>query len=163
MAIPRFGVTDSEVRDFYFPQLAAFSSSTTPTDSTVDGMVNAEAAILAGRLASKDISSSTIDTDAGATYPIAYAWCADTVRLGVAVRAAQAMAGFGPNAEAWSKELAARYEQLDKYGYSILGDAVAPSEEPNGPRWHVGNHSLDTGNESDISDAIPRFRRDDEL
>ena len=163
MAIPVFGVTDTEVRAYYFPQLAAFSSSTNPTDVTVDGMIAAEAAKLAGKLSAVSVSATDLDDDSGATYPIAYAWCQDVVRLGAAVRVAWSQAGFGENATSLAAELERRYKELEDSGSVVLGDAPTPSQLPNGPQWHVGNHSLDTGDATDISDAIPRFRRSDEL
>lgn len=163
MAVATFAVVHGDVQAHYFPQLAAFGAATDPTSTAVGQMISAEAAVLAGRLAAQSVSASVLSADAGATYSNAYAWCQDTIRLGAALRVSWAMAGGNPSAEAWEKELEQRYADLAKHGYVILGDAPEPSEEPNGPRWHVGNHSLDTGEDDDISDAIPRFRRDDEL
>jgi|GEM_PF-4419558 len=164
VAISTFGVTYSKVREHHFPALSGdFSTTTSPKATTVTEMIEAEAAKLHGRLEAKNVTPSAIDL-APSTYPAAYAWCAETIRLGAALRAVRAMFNQDPSvAKAWAAELKERYDDLDKLGATALGDAPVPSEEANGPRWHGANHDLDTGDETEISTLIPRFRRDDEL
>lgn len=163
MPVPVFAQTHTTVHDHFFPSLAAFSGSTKPTSTIVGEMVTAEAARLYGALAAVSVSASTISTDAGTTYPAAYAWCQDTVRLGAAIRVMQAIAGAGAVPKAWTEELEKRYKLLEEKGYLALGDAPSPSESVSGPRSHVTVHDLDTGDEADMSTAEPKFRRDDSL
>ena len=163
MAVRTFNTTAAQVREHYFPQLAAFSTSTTPTLATVESMVESEAAVLAGRLAAQSVSAATISDDGGATYPVAHAWCADTVRLGAAARVAWAMAGSNESSDTWSVELARRYGELSTIGYKALCDAPTPTGEPNGPRNHRSTHSLTQDASADMSDVVPRFRKSDSL
>jgi hypothetical protein len=162
MAISTFGVTYTSVRAHHFPQMAGnFSTASNPTAATVTEMIAGEAAYLTGKLAAEGLTAATIEA---ATSSAAYAWCADAVRLGAAVRAIRAMSGQDPKvAEAWAAELKARYKELSAQGGVVFGDAALPDEDPNGPRDWISAHGLDTGEEADISDAVPRFRRDDQL
>lgn len=161
MAITVFGVTGAKVAAHHFPQISAFSTASKPTLATVGEMIDDSGARLGGALRAEGVTPSSITS---ADYPEAYAWCAETVRLGAALSALMAMTGQSPEvAKAWEKKLEARYEDLNDRGHLALGDAPAPTEGSNGPRSHISNHSLDTGDASDISDAIPRFRRDDAL
>jgi hypothetical protein len=75
----------------------------------------------------------------------------------------QAFAGAGAVPKEWRAELEMYYETLEKLGYIALGDAPSPGDEANGPRSHISEHDLDTGDEDLISDVIPKFRRDDYL
>lgn len=155
-----FSVTTQMVRSHYFPTLADFSDSTTPTDETVLEMITSESAECIGRLAAAGITATALDAS---TTPAAYAWCQDTIRLGAAIRAAGGMAGFNKTVGNWQSQRDARYKLLEKLGYLILGDAPAPAQNSNGPQSHIANHSLDTGDDSLISTVIPAFRRDDQL
>lgn len=124
-------------------------------------MIEAEAARLAGALSAIDVSASSISADAGATYPSAYAWCKDTIRLGAAVRVLQAISGAGSVPEFWVSQLEARYRSLAVDGFSALGDAPRPSQL--GPRSHVSTHDLSRGDLDLLSDVVPSFRKNDEL
>lgn len=159
MAIPRFGVSVANVRAHYFPSRAAFSSTSTPTEDTVSEIVNAAAADLAGKLAAAGATATSITASAS---PSAFAWCADYVRLGSAVRVMEAMAGAGAVPAFWRQELKDKRQDLQVTGLSVLGDAPTPGGEYLGARSHVTGHSLETDTES-ISDSTPRFRRSDEL
>lgn len=160
MALQTFGVTAAKVAAHHFPQLSGgFSANSSPTTTTVGEMIDAEAARLAGKLRAKAVTPSTVDNSS--TYPEAYNWCADTIRLGAAVRAARAMVGQNPAVvDAWEKELAARYADLTKHGYIALGDAPEPSESATGPRTHIDELSLTTGTSDTtlVSSAEPTFR-----
>lgn len=162
MAIESFGVTASGLRGHHFPHIRGeFGLSTRPSEATVTEMISAAAAELAGALGREGISTSSITV--GST-PNAYAWCADTLRLGAAARVARTVAGMRPEAaRSWQAEFNARLKMLDGGGYAVLGDLPQPSQEPDGPRSHISNHNLDTGDASAISNAAPRFRRSDEL
>ena len=165
MAIADFDVTAAKVRAHHFAQLGSeFGTTSNPTATTVGEMVQDAAAELAGKLRAVGVTPSTIDTDAGVTYPEAFAWCAETVRLGAAIRVVGAMSGQDPAiAKKWQSRLDERYGDLEARGYLALGDAPAPSENASGPRSHVTRHNLDVGDTTSISSAEPRFRRDDAL
>jgi hypothetical protein len=160
MAITTFGVTPNSLRDHHFPR-AAFSAQSSPTATTVGSAIDSAAAELAGYLSSEGVTPSSITAGA---YPAAFAWCAETVRLGAAYRTAQSGTATDPEvAKAWREEYQARLKRLEDYGASALGDAPAPAESSNGPRTHIDHLGLDTGSELDASDAIPVFRRSDSL
>jgi hypothetical protein len=161
MPVPTFAIVHGDVRNHYFPNRIDFSGSTKPTSTTVGQMIDAEAARLSGALAAIDVSASTLSTDAGATYPASYAWCQDTIRLGAAVRVFFALSGAGPVYDAWRADLDARYKDLEDNGHSALGDAPQPAQL--GPRSHVSSNDLDRGDLELMSDAIPRFRKSDEM
>ena len=163
MAVPVFGLAHSDIRAHYFPTLAAFGTSTTPTATAVGEMITDAAAVLGGRLARRGLSVSALSADAGATYPLAYAWCRKFIRTMAGVGAYRALMGGGAVPDAWALELARMERELEEFGLSALGDAPAPAQDAQGPRSHIANHSLDTGDSQDISDAIPRFRKSDAL
>lgn len=162
MAVSTFGVTYSAVKNHHFPQLGGdFSTTTKPTATTVGEMIDAEAADLEGALLAKDLVASTLDDD---TASAAYKWCAETIRLGAAVRALQAMLTADPEVvKAWQAKLNARYKKLEDKGGIVLGIAEDASDLSSGPRSHITTHSLDTGDDQDISDVVPVFRRNDPL
>jgi hypothetical protein len=163
MSVSTFGVTYTTVQTHFFPSLAVFSGSTKPTSTTVTDMVTLEAARLTGALRAAGITAATISDDAGTTYPAAYAWCQDAITWGTAIRVMRAISGEGAVPTRWHETLKEMYEALAEKGWVVLGDAPAPSQSITGPRSHISNHSLDTGDTADISDMVPRFRRDDEL
>lgn len=162
MSIVTFGVDAGAVKAFHFPQLSsAFSPNSNPTAVTVAAMIESSAAELAGRLADEGSDAGVLFTGATA-YPNAYAWCAETVRLGAAVRVGPAITGANPDViKLWSEQLKARYKRLEDYGLSELGDAPIPAESSNGPRTHIADYNLYTGNTADISTVEPWFRRGD--
>jgi hypothetical protein len=161
MAISTFGVTYSAVQAHHFPQLSNFSTTSNPKATTVTEMISASAATLAGKLRAEGLTPSAIEA---VTSSEGYAWCAEAVRLGAAIRVLPAMTGVDPAvAKAWQATLDAKWEALAALGYLALGDASAPSQEADGPRSHISNHGLDTGDTADVSDVIPTFRRSDVL
>lgn len=161
MAVIVFGVTYTTVRNHHFPQLSDFSASSNPTSTTVTEMVAAAGAELAGYLVAEGLTPSSLDDDTGTD---AYAWCAETVRIGAAFRAARAMTSQDPEVvRAWEDDYRERLKRLDELGATALGSSASGGEEPNGPRTHIDHHDLDTGDTDDISDVIPRFRRSDML
>lgn len=160
MAIALFGLTHTSVRDHFFPARAAFSASTKPTSSAVGEMIDGAAAELAGLLAAQNITASDLDST---NEPNAYAWCQDFVRLRAAIRVQESIAGAGSVPQFWRDEITNKTTMLEKYGSTLLIDVAQPTAPTRGPRSHVTNHDLDTGDEDLISDAVPRFRRDDVL
>lgn len=161
MAITTFGVTAADVQSTYFPQLGAFTAASNPTALSVARYVNEEAATLMGALAQEGLAAAAL---VEATYPAAFMWCAETVRLGVACKAYSVMSQRNPEIlKDWRAELKARYKRLDEYGYIALGDAPAPAEEANGPRTHIGELNLTTAEDDLSSDAVPSFRKSDLL
>ena len=163
MSVPVFGITQTQIRDHYFPSLSAFSTSTIPTTATVLEMVSSAAAVIGGRMARRGLAPAAFSADAGATYPLAYAWVQRYIRLHAAIAAYQAMAGGGAVPEAWKNELAGMEKEFEDLGLDALGDAPSPSLDSDGPRSHIGTHGLDTGDDLDRSDAVPRFRKGDAL
>lgn len=159
MPVSIFSIEHADISAHYFPSRTAFGAGTKPTATAVGEMIDAEAARLAGALAVKGMSASTISTDAGTTYPAAYEWCRDTIRLGAAIRVLFAVSGAGPVYAAWKKDLEARYQLVLDFGHSALGDAPAPSQLS--PRSHVSEHGLDRGDLDLLSDVIPAFRKND--
>lgn len=163
MAITSYGVTAQKVRAHHFAQLASeFSSTSNPTAATVAEMIAAAAAELGGKLRAVGVTPSSITE---ADYPEAYAWAAETVRIATAVRIMSVMFGLdAPITRSLRATLQERYDHLGERGYLALGDAGAPSEHAKGPRSHIRNNSLDTGDAQDISDVgVNRFRSSDVL
>ena len=160
MALSTFGVVHGDIKASKFPSLADFSSTTKPTSTTVGSFVNRAAADLVGGLAIKGVTAADIDSSGE---PAAYAWCQNYVIIGAAIMVVEAQAGAGAVPEWWTKELESLRTSLEEYGYLALGDAPAPSQSVDGPRSHGLEHGLDTGDVDDISDLIPKFRRNDVL
>lgn len=160
MSLATFSVTYTKVRAHYFPQLANFSATSQPTSDTVTEMVQDSAAELAGKLSAEGIEASGIDATAN---PQGFQWCAETVRLGAAIRALKAMTGQDPKvAESWQKRLDERFEALDEWGAETLGDVSVASA--GSILTHISNHSLDTTLDGDEpSNSIPSLRGDDDL
>jgi hypothetical protein len=156
-----FGVVADDVRRHYFPALALYDATTSPTETTVDEMIAAATAKLLGKLALKSI---TIENDSSLR---AYKWCADTVRLHVATRIPPTVSGVDPEEHnRWKAELKERYTDLSEGGADVLGEgatASASSTEPEGPVEFLTELGIDTGDAADASSAIPRLRYDDEL
>jgi hypothetical protein len=163
MGLAIFAVTHAEVRSHYFPSLAAFASGTKPTSTAVGQMIDEAAARLAGALAAEGITAAVISADAGASYPNAYALCQSVMLQDAGIRVMQSIAGAGAVPKEWRSEVEAFYERLDERGYVALADAPAPALNANGPRSHIIDLGLYTGDTADESDAVPRFRRDDML
>lgn len=162
MPITLFGITATKVRDHHFPQIGAFSTATKPTATAVGEMIDEAAADLAGALSQQGLSAADLTQNA---YPAAYAWCAKTVRLAAAIAVMRGSSTANPEvAKAWEKELRERYKELEDKGYLALGDAPAPAaDEANFVITHLGRHGLDTGDEDNISELEPVFRRDDQI
>jgi len=163
MAVAVFGIAHSDVKAHYFPSLAAFASGTNPTSTAVGEMITDAAAVIGARLARLGLAVATVSTDAGATYPLAYAWIRKYIRTAAGIAAFRAMMGAGAAPKEWTDELVRLEAELEESGLTALGDAPEPAQDAQGPRTHIENHSLDTGDEDDISDAIPPFRMNDEL
>lgn len=161
MSIEKFGVTPTTIKEHFFPSRSAFSTTTSPTEESVFEMVYAAAAELTGKLSAAGVTASSLTV---ISTPAAYSWCADYVRLASAIRVMEAIAGAGAVPVFWRQELKDKRDDLREQGALALGDASVPSDGGGaGPRDHISTHSIDTGSTADISDAIARFRRDDEL
>lgn len=162
MSINTFDVDPDRVRDDFFPHVTAgFTTDSPPTWETVDRWVTEAATTLQGKLLQKSIAADDI-TD---TESPEWVWCAETVTLIVAIRAARVMTGQSPEvAKAWADDLKARLEDLDQRGELALGiDTSGSNSEPDGPTDFISEYSLDTGDSADASDVIPALRRSDEL
>lgn len=160
MAISVFGVTYTAVHAHYFPSIGVFGAGTVPTSATVAKMIDAEAASLAGALAGAGLSPAALEAT---TTTAAYAWCADAIRLGAAIRCAEAMQGWSAVPAAWRDSLKAKYDLLDKSGAVVLGDAASDSSVANSVfRSHTTEHDLEN-DQTNISNVTARFTRDDAL
>ena len=161
MSLDVFGVTYTKVRDHYFAHVANFSTTSHPAASIVTEMIQDSAAELAGKLSAKGLDSADITSD---DTPQAYQWCAETVRLGAAIRVAQTMTTQNPDvAKAWQAKLDLRFEALEEWGAEALGDATASTTGAS-IITHINNHSLDTTVDGEEpSNAIPFLRGDDDL
>jgi hypothetical protein len=162
MTISTFEVDPDRVRDDYFPHITAgFTADSPPTEETVTRWVTEAGAELEGRLLQKSINTEDI-TDADSSE---YVWCAQTLTLMVAIRAARVMTGQSPEVvKAWQAELEARWEALSTDGEIALGmDTSGSDSEPEGPTDFISELGLDVGDTADASDVIPALRRSDEL
>lgn len=151
MALETFGVTPAAVKAHHFPQLSSgFSLSSSPSSVTVTEMIQSEAAELGGALRVEGLDASSLTALAN---PNAYAWCADTIRLGAAIRAGRAMTGVNADViKAWDAELQYRYKELDAKSLALLGDASSPAGgDANAVRSHI------------TDDLVMPFSRDDKL
>lgn len=163
MALSLFGATAAVLASDYFPHSGGFNTATKPTEAAVGRAIDRSAAELAGKLAAQGVTAATI-SGAPSTYPAAYAWCAETVLLGTAVRVSQAMLQADPEqAKAWAAQLKARFEALEEEGSDALGDAPAGDDSASGVSTHISANGLETDDADDMSDCVPRFRRSDEL
>jgi len=159
MAVSTFAVVYGDIQSLYFPSSAAFSGSTKPTSTSVTTMISQSAARVAGALKAVGLSAATLSTDAGATYPAAYASCQHVIMMGAAIAVYRAMAGQLPTG--LLEEYEAWFTRLSELGAEALGDAPVPSNLPF--RSHVVTDDLDTGDVEDSSDAVPEFRASDKL
>ena len=161
MSLATFTVTCTKVHAHYFAKQSDFSAYSNPSSSTVTEMIQDSAAELAGKLSAKGVTASDITS---ADHPQAYQWCAETVRLGAAIRAAQTMTSADPEVvKAWQKKLDARFKALEDWGAEALGDAGADADAAK-IQTHIANHSLDTTLDGEEpSNSIPYLRGDDDL
>jgi hypothetical protein len=162
--VPNYGVTASSVRKHHFPNGADFSDTSNPTVTTVTEKIEDAAGELTGRLLKEDISAATIDAG-GATYA-PYLILRKTLRKMVAVEVGPAMNEDSKRIDRWARELKVFFDQLEEDAATALGDdtLTSGSSEASGPTTHIDQYNLDVGDPTtDASDAIPPFRKSDEL
>lgn len=163
MALPVFGVTFSTLRALRFPHWSAFSTRSSFTDTDVTGIIQEEAADLAGRLYAENVTAADIDATAN---PVAYLWCAKTLHLMAACRILRDVTTNEPTlAQAYARELDARLKLLGEQGATALGDESLSTgtSDPDGPTSHISQFSLETDSAENMSTTAPRLRRDDAL
>ena len=163
MTIATFGVTVDSVRAHHFPHLSPFSSSTSPTSTTVSEKLNVEAARLAGALLGEAIPTSAILADTPE-----YAACQGILRIMVARACLEAMTGTNPElAKRWDTTIKEWFENLDELGPTFLGNnslGTLEASDADGPTDHIGELGLEVGTDTtDASDAIMPLRKDDLL
>jgi lysophospholipase L1-like esterase len=159
-----YGVTASDVRKHHFPNSADFSDTSNPTSTTVTEKIADAAGELAGRLLKEDISPATIDAG-GATYA-PYVILRKVLRKMVALEIGPAMNEESKRLDRWARELKDFFFQLEEDAATALGDdtLTSGSSEASGPTTHIDQYNLDVGDPTtDASDAIPPFRKSDEL
>lgn len=158
-----FGVTADSVRRHMFPQWPSFSTKSNPTAVTVSEMIDEVAADLEGELALRSVASTGITDTAKA----AYKWCAQVVKLGVAIKIAPAVTGLDPAVvQRWKKEYLQRLDALEKRGVTVLGagaTATESAEDPLEATTFISEYSLDVTASTDMSTAQIALHKDDEL
>lgn len=163
MALPVFGVTYSTLRSLRFPHWNAFSARSSFTDTDVTGIIQEEAADLAGRLYAENVTASAITEAAN---PVAWLWCAKTLHLMAAVRILRDVTTSEPAlAQSYGRELDARLKLLGEQGATALGDESLSTgtSDPDGPTSHISQFSLEVDSAENMSTTVPRLRRDDQL
>lgn len=163
MSIATFGVTADSVRAHHFPHLSPFSSSTSPTSTTVAEKLDVEAARLAGALLGEAIPTSAIVPGTPE-----YAACQGILRLMVARSCLEAMTGANPElAKRWDGQIEEWFSDLDELGPTFLGNddlGTLEASDADGPTDHIGELGLEVGTDTtDASDAIMPLRKDDLL
>jgi hypothetical protein len=165
-AINQFGVDADAVRRHMFPQWSAFSSKSNPTAATVAEMIDEQAATLCGKLKMRSIQFGATDINATDT-PLAFSWCAQTLKLMVAIAIVPAATGFDPAvARRWKAELKDRLDGLQERGAEVLGgDAPVDTvgDDAMGVTDHISEYSLAVTDTADMSDAVAPLHRDDQL
>lgn len=118
-----YGVTPATLREEYLPNTEAFSAGSRPSEATVTRMIERVSAALDGALLSVGVASVDITLD---TYPVAFAWLADTLSLEAAARVAEAGAqGMQADAvKAWHDQFEKRLELLRKNADQVIPDAM---------------------------------------
>lgn len=161
MALETFGVAPQDVSARHFPHLT-FSATSRPAESAVESFIEDAAADLAGALVKEGLSPATLGADPTSA---AYVWCATTVRMAAALEVMRGMTGQDPAVvQAWERKVERRLKDLDAYGAAALGISGSDSTtEANGPRTHIDAFSLETSASTDVSSALPTFRKDDSL
>jgi hypothetical protein len=156
-----FGVDADSVRKAHFPNWTPFSSSTNPTVDTIDSFILEEGADLAGALRVKSIDPTSI-TDSTSE---AFAWCAKTLKLMVAVRIYPAVTAGNPDGlKALQAQLDARLAWLEKHGLELAGaQTLISGSEPEGPTSHISQYGLTTADSSLMSSTESPFHKDDQL
>lgn len=166
MSINTFGVTSDSVRRHHFPQWPAFSTKSNPTDATVTEMISECAARLCGELSLRGIQFDPAVLTNSAQ-PIAFAWCAATVKLDVAIRIVPSVTGLDPaQVRRWKDEFKERTAAFEKYGAKLLGDATESgdgTDDPIGVSDHITEYSLTTTDPADMSTAAMPLHKDDQL
>lgn len=160
MTVTTYGVAADDVRADHFPHWTAFSATTNPTSTRVAVLINEEAADLAGALRVKSVDPTSI-TDSASE---AYAWCAKTLKLAVAVRIFGSVTAANPEGrKALQDELSARLDWLQKHGLELGGAQTLLSTSPEGPTSHITRYGLTTADPSCMSSTESPFHKDDKL
>lgn len=164
--INTFGVDHDAVRRHMFPQWPGFSTKSNPTLPTVVEAIDEQAATLIGKLGERSIPADTASINSSAT-PIANAWCAQTLKLMVAIALLPAAQGLDPTIVGrWRKEKTERLSDMEQRGATVLGpDCPVDSleDDPLGVTDYITENRLATTDPADMSDAVMPLHRNDEL
>lgn len=165
MAVQTFGVAHGDISSQYYPHWrGGFSTDSRPNDTAVGDHATDAGAILAGKLAIKNLSAASIAATATTS---AYRWCAKAIKLMTAIRVMEVATSQDKELlKAWRDELAMMWKDLDMHGAVALGDGAteADGDNPGGPITHISAYGLDIGDPpTDASDVVPVFRRKDFL
>ncbi len=158
-----FGVTYTSIRDEFFPQWGAFSANSNPTATTVTTLITQKYADLAGKLLIKGIAIATVDA---ATSSVGYSWCQETLGLMVAIRVLQLVTQRDPElAKAYLQRLTERLSALETYGAAALGDRTLDTgtSPSSGPTTFIDQMGITLPDDSEASELVPFFRRDDQV
>jgi hypothetical protein len=95
----------------------------------------------------------------------AFAWCAKTLKLMVAVRIYPAVTAGNPDGlKALQAQLDARLAWLEKHGLELAGaQTLISGSEPEGPTSHISQYGLTTADSSLMSSTESPFHKDDQL
>jgi hypothetical protein len=144
-----YAVTHDTVREEFFPGVATFATGTRPTATTATRIIARVSASIDAALLSVGIASADIDS---VGEPVAYAWLADTLSLGVAARLA-GVGSLGVEADAvkrWADEFEARLAKIRENPEAVVPDAVATGVGSASVRSHVARYGLTDDDAADM-------------
>lgn len=157
-----YGVTDTTVREEFFPGAVAFGTTTRPTATTATRIIARVSASIDAALLAVGVTSADIDASGE---PVAYAWLADTLSLGAAARLA-GVGALGVEADAvkrWAAEFERRLAQIVENPDLVIPDAVSSSAASGSIRTHVGSYGLEDDDAEDMPTSNgPLFTVNDE-
>lgn len=155
-----YGVTSGVLQTRYFPAIEPWSSTTTPSSTTIDNLISDVSISLDAVLLSHGIASVDIDS---VGEPVAYGWLKDTLLLGAAARvgASGLIGGAVPESiKDYRAEFEARLKSLREDPDVWIPDAVS-GETGSQVRSHVTE--LDLTNEREaVTDNSPIFSVNDD-
>jgi hypothetical protein len=144
-----FGVTSSTLRRHCFPRIEDFSSTSSPTSTTVTEKIEVAAARVAAGLSKESISPSSILTETAG-----YAICADIIRKMAALEL-RIPCDDPETPKGWKADIDEFFKLLAKDAGIALADVslTGADSPPNGPTTHLTEYDLEIDSESDMSDA----------
>lgn len=119
MAANTYGVTHATLQD-WFPQAIRFAEAARIDSTLVTSWITRLSEDVRAALYQHHPNDEEITA---ASAPIAYAWLANTLAVGVAAKVGELAAESDPaTVEAWRNEYATRLERLTRWPKTVLGD-----------------------------------------